>query len=539
MLGLISLGPQGDAEAQERRAEIAPVSASRVLGAAVAEGFSDSPGPRLARIARRGYLDNGDGTYSPLSEFDDNGVPTGLLPPSPMVPLEVLKREYEIPGVLSFDKDTPQSVAQSLYEHKRDQMARADIIRRNSSAIASGMAARFAASMLGAIADPVNLAAMFVPGVREANVARMFGVGAGASALSRAGVRAGAGGTAGAAGMLALEPLNYALMQQERDDWTMAGAAANVLFGTIAGAGLHSGIGALAERVRGLPDWAPARLLNERVQASPPEVQEALSRQAVAAQAEGRPVEAAALLDLEDELRQRTLADAAMHEPFTQRIGDVDVVWPDRAHAELYDVGLRLARGEQVPEETLAALWRHFKGAIEHEQERPFASQEDIRSAAMDYAGEEIGIAEGLARVGEGASFEPLSIVSADARAPYAERAAALAREVRPRTAAEIMRDIEAARVPDQRAAESPPPPSRTGDPPPDPKPDTEPSAVAKNIAELEKEVASLDAQLKAREGETPVLADRLKEFDALVDEEARVDDALFRAAAECIVRTG
>ena len=37
MLGLISRGPQGDMEAQERRAELVPGTAREVLGAALAE----------------------------------------------------------------------------------------------------------------------------------------------------------------------------------------------------------------------------------------------------------------------------------------------------------------------------------------------------------------------------------------------------------------------------------------------------------------------------------------------------------------------
>ncbi len=314
MLGLIGQGPQSDPEVQARRADLIPGSTGDVLGSAVAEAFSDSPGPRMARVLARGYVDRGDGTYEPLNAFDDLGLPTGELPPSPLVPLATLKEQYDIPGVLSFDKDTPQSVAQSLYDHKVAQMRRAQVIGRADNALTQGAAARFIASMIGSIADPVNLAAMFVPGVNETTAARMLAVGVGASTLERVGVRALAGATQGAAGMAALEPLNYALSRQERDDWTMGGALLNVLLGTVAGAGLHSGMGALLERSRGLPDWAPARVASERIQAASPEVQQALGRGAVAAQVEGRPFEASALLDLSENLEAaqqiRRLADA-------------------------------------------------------------------------------------------------------------------------------------------------------------------------------------------------------------------------------------
>lgn len=652
-LGLISLGPQGDAEAQERRAEMVSSSPGEVLGAAVAEGFSDSPGPRMARIARRGYVETGDGNYAPLNAFDDLEQPTGLLPPSPMVPLATLKEQYEIPGVLSFDKDTPQSVAQSLYEHKAAQMRRADVIRRNDSAVASGMAARFVASMIGSIADPVNLAAMFVPGMREASVARMFGVGAGASTLARAGVRAGAGGTAGAAGMLALEPLNYALMGQERDDWTMAGALANVLLGTVAGAGMHSGLGALAERSRGLPDWAPARINSERFQAATPEVQEALARHAIAAQVEGRPVEAAAVLRAAEDLapdpwRGATVVadaegrplrvfhgspsvfeqfdsaflgantDAASNqhghffaaEPataeryasrsdpvasFMDGMGDELAEWDlregvrpadvRRAQAVLAKLGdVKRAVDDAVAETNKTGADAH--AAIEAAVKRVTG---DAKAAKM-FMGilrdseEQVGARIGDMGFPEGANIRPSNIkmenplifdfeggprptsfdellqrAKAEGRDgaifknvhdagpmtdvyvvfdPANIRPSWLADAERLRDARAAMSEMEAAQRPDPRAAEPPPPAGRTPEPPPEPAPRGEPSAAAKDVAELEKQIGALDAQLKMREGDKPVLGDRIKEFDALVDEETKVESALFQAAANCIVRT-
>ena len=314
MLGLIGQGPQSDPEVQARRAELIPSGgAGDIWGAQIAQSFTEAPVSRTARIVASGYAETAPGTYEPLNATLF-GMPTGALPPGPMVPLATLKEQYDIPGVLSFNKDTPQPVAQSLYDHKIAQMRRAQVIGRADNMLTQGMAARFIASMIGSIADPVNLAAMFVPGVNEATAARMLAVSAGASALERAGVRALAGATQGAAGMAALEPLNYALSRQERDDWTMGGALLNVLIGTVAGAGLHSGMGALMERSRGLPAWAPARVASERMQTASPEVQQALGRGAVAAQAEGRPFEASAILDLSENLEAaqqiRRLADA-------------------------------------------------------------------------------------------------------------------------------------------------------------------------------------------------------------------------------------
>lgn len=696
MLGLISLGPQGDAEAQERRAEMVPATTGEVFGGAIAEGFQESVGPRMARIAGRGYRDQGDGNYAPLAPgqtpFDDlsPSLPGQLisafrrafpgeqpLPPSPMVPLDVLKREYEIPGVLSFDKDTPQSVAQSLYEHKRDQLARADAIRRADNMLTQGMAARFVGSMIGSLADPVNIAAMFVPGLRETTVARMMGVGPGASALARAGVRAGAGASAGAAGMIALEPLNAALMAQERDDWTMAGALANVLFGTVAGAGFHSGLGALAERTRGLPEWAPARAFSEQMQNAAPEVQDALVRSTMASTIEGRPVVAADLLELHTALEAagqlRRLADAqARYDAELQAAAgdvrglrdlagrpDVQAAIAERRTAELAALraeaeGLRadMARAQEratigamdpITAERLASVDEELAGVIPAARRRDLNAERRMllegragldRGHGLDYARDEAelrGLRAALERTESRAERAEAAMALATREVEQAaERRAMLARDadtqertalalasareamveanasrvvrqmagamdarlssqearelaravvrghidagdvaaaierwrsdkarITPETIAgpgedastfalrvagrieqdarAAMTNLEAAQRPNPADAVPPPAVTRTGAAPPDPKPPGEIGAVAKDIAEIEKQTADLDALLKVQGDER--LAQRIKDYDALVDEETKIDTALFDAAAACIVR--
>lgn len=651
MLGLISLGPQGDAEAQERRAELVPATAGEVFGGAIAEGFQESVGPRMARVVRRGYADAGDGNYAPLNAFDENDLPTGLLPPSPMVPLDVLKREYEIPGVLSFDKDTPQSVAQSLYEHKRGQMARADAIRRADNMLTQGMAARFVGSMIGSLADPVNIAAMFVPGLRESTVARMMGVGPGASALARAGVRAGAGASAGAAGMIALEPLNAALMAQERDDWTATGALANVLFGTVAGAGFHSGLGALAERSRGLPDWAPARAFSEQMQNAAPEVQEALVRSTMASTIEGRPAEVAPLVDLYaslapdpwrgstvvadaegrparvfhgtpfvfeqfDSAKLGTNTDAASTQyghffsadpataaryasrsdptaGFMDGMADEFAEWDLRDGATPRDV----ARAQEMLGK-LGDIKRAVDDALAEAQKTGADAHSAISAAVgrvtkdaeatkmfmgvLRKSEEEVGAGIGDIEFGEGANIRPSNIklenplvfdfeggprpksfdellqqAKAEGRDgaifknvhdagpattvyvvfdPENIRPSWLSDAERIRDARAAMTNLEAAQRPNPADAMPPPATTRTGAAPPDPKPPGEIGAVAKDIAEIEKQTADMDALLKMQNDE--LLSARIKEYDALVDEETRVDTALFDAAAACIVRT-
>jgi hypothetical protein len=615
MLGLISLGPQGDAEAQERRAELVPGRTGEVLGAALTEGFQESVGPRFARVVERGFTDQGDGTYAPYSRgqaADDMAafspsLPGQLmaafrrafpgeqpLPASPMVPLDVLKREYEIPGVLSFDKDTPQSVAQSLYDHKRAQMVRQDAIRRADNLLTQGMAARFAASMVGSLADPVNIAAMFVPGLNEAAVARMAGVAAGAGAAARAGVRAGAGASQGAAGQIALEPLNYLLMGQERDDWTMAGALANVLFGTVAGAGFHSGLGALGERVRGLPDWAPARAVNERIQNAPPEVQQALARSAVAATVEGRPVDVAPLLDLYTVLERER--DALRGEIAALPANGLDEVTVGRLQAidaELEGRGVTAKRRAELEAEKAMVLEGVDQAVLDLEMARTEAQRQGLgaelgrveerlagvesrldaatrpddapasREALATEPTTEAGVqrAEAVARgldelaeildrpwtpeadnarlrverdlrdsAGKDGGLQPAQMAALRQRVEDWRQGALAAP-----TARQALDAATASRV-NPADAEPPAPLTRTGAAPPDPRPPDEPGAVAKDIAEIERQTSELDALIKMQGDER--LDARIKEFDALVDEEVKVDRALFEAAAACIVRT-
>lgn len=676
MLGLISGGPQSDPEVQARRGELTTVSTGDVLGAATAQGFAESPGPRLARTFSRGYVDQGDGTYTALNAEDELGLPTGQLPPSPMVPVDVLKREYDIPGVLSFDKDTPQSVAQSLYDYKRAQMIRADTISRAGNMLTQGMAARFVASMLGSLADPINLAAMFVPGINEASIARMTGVAAGAGAGARAAVRAGAGASAGAAGMAALEPLNYLLSQQDRDDWTMTGALANVLLGTAAGAGIHSGLGALTERARGLPDWAPARVATERLQAASPEVQEAVARHAVAATAEGRPIEVSALLDLSENLEAvqqlRRLAEAqtrieadaardlalvrtqrdqagrpntpearaaALDETANRLRGEAEILTADmtrvreRATVSAMDAETA-ARLEAVDAELGGTIPAARRRALDAERTMLMEGRADIADdltagrdaaelqglqvaldraetgadraeAAMALAAKEAEVVREQraalaekADAGERAAMSRLearqAVVDQNAARAMRQVAAALDSQLSPAQARELGRAVargqatladaieaiqrwkadmagitpeslrgeltngellavaerEAGRLEqnarqsfdhianpptDPTAGQPPPPASRTGLAPPDPKPPSEPGAAARNLAEQEKAIAAQDTLIRLSKNEA--LAERVKAADARIDEEAKMDAAVFETVANCLVR--
>ena len=165
---------------------------------------------------------------------------------SPMLEAKDANDRYGIPGVLKFDGPTPESVAQSLNEHHRSELATDDIRRRRDAGVGGGLlgtAAEFAGSFL----DPLNVAAGFVPGVGEARMAAWLAK-AGGSTLARAGVRAGVGAIRGVVGGAPLVALDYGLSRQDQDDVSAADELLNL--GMIAGIGAvtHVGGGMLADR---------------------------------------------------------------------------------------------------------------------------------------------------------------------------------------------------------------------------------------------------------------------------------------------------
>ena len=87
----------------------------------------------------------------------------------------------------------------------------------------------------------------------------------------------------------------------------------------------------------------------------------------------------------------------------------------------------------------------------------------------------------------------------------------------------------------DPAAGQPPPPASRTGLAPPDPKPPSEPGAAARNLAEQEKAIAAQDTLIRLSKNEA--LAERVKAADARIDEEAKMDAAVFETVANCLVR--
>lgn len=217
--------------------------------------------------------------------------PTDILPPQPAVDAKTLNERYGIPGQLQFDQPAPESVAESLYAAKREDLMRQDAAQRTPGDFWS-QAARLGASFAVGALDPVNVAASFMPAVGEARMAGWLGL-AGEGIASRMLARGAAGAVQGAVGQAALEPLQFARASSLQEDYSGVDVLNDLAFGAALGGGLHAVAGgvadALGHRFAASPDG--------RLAATDPDTREAALRVATAQLADGRPVEVQPVFD--------------------------------------------------------------------------------------------------------------------------------------------------------------------------------------------------------------------------------------------------
>lgn len=152
------------------------------------------------------------------------------------------------------DDGISQSALGILIERRKDQAAR-DLLfsRREGSPAAIGS---FAAQLAGALMDPVNAAAGYIPvlsGTRYAAALERA-----ASAGGRMAMRAGVGAAEGVVGASIVEAPISALRRDLQDEYTLYDSLANIAFGTFASAGLRA-TGGLA-----VDAWARMRSLRAR-----------------------------------------------------------------------------------------------------------------------------------------------------------------------------------------------------------------------------------------------------------------------------------
>ena len=143
-----------------------------------------------------------------------------------------------------------------LIESRRAEAIRNNVLSRRTTGTL-GELALIGQSIAVSALDPLNVAASFIPVVREARFARwVTRFGAGRARLARGAIE----GTVGAA---VVEPIVLAAANAEQSDYNLVDSVLNITFGGVLGGGLHLGAGAAADavrRARGLPT------LSERVE---------------------------------------------------------------------------------------------------------------------------------------------------------------------------------------------------------------------------------------------------------------------------------
>ncbi len=221
----ISFGLDTDKYAKERGFDKYQTTIGEVLGETAKDAWKYNPVSSLIR----------------LSELETNrSENTG----EPLIDRQELNDKYGKFN-LFFDEDEKQSTVDIIVERKKAEINRQSIIQRGPEGRLSNLylptLAKFGTAMVTSIADPINLAMMFVPYVGQARFA---------SLVARYGftkARFAKGAIEGTIGIGAVEPLVYTAAQREQSDYGLVDSFIAVSFGTILGGGLHVGIGKLKD----------------------------------------------------------------------------------------------------------------------------------------------------------------------------------------------------------------------------------------------------------------------------------------------------
>lgn len=216
-----------------------------------------------------------DGRLGGLA-FDRPVLPVEEEDRLPVVDPEKLNEEYGDLGI-SFDRPVSREYAEIRAKQKREEIIRQDIIARGPKGIIPG-SARFGTMLAGAAIDPLNVAAAFIPVVREARYAGMV------ARFGTTRARLVRGMTEGVIGNAAIEPVIYGLAKRQQMDYTLADAAINIGLGGILGGGLHLGAGKIS-------DFVASRS---------PQVRETALRSSVSQMAQGRRVDVEPVFRLDE-----------------------------------------------------------------------------------------------------------------------------------------------------------------------------------------------------------------------------------------------
>lgn len=181
---------------------------------------------------------------------------------------------------LNFSNPIRQDAFNIRLDARKRELKRQSIVARGENTFSSG-AANVSGGLVGALADPANIAASFIPIVREARFATM------AAKLGGVGrARLASGAITGAAGATMIEPFTLLLTERAQADYDMYDSLMNIAFGGVIGGGLHFTGGYLKDRITGRATLG----VPDRIESSSIQTKETAMRTALADTMEGRPV---------------------------------------------------------------------------------------------------------------------------------------------------------------------------------------------------------------------------------------------------------
>ena len=198
---------------------------------------------------------------------------------------DFLNKEYGDLG-LFFEEDTRAGLVNYLVERKKLENERAEVISRGPK----GKLARsffFLESLGTSFLDPINIAASFVPIVRETRFANM---------VAKSGknvARMKKGFVEGFVGNTAVEPLVYGVARSEQANYDIYDSFANIAVGGFIGSAAHVAFGRIGDFIsekRGKPN------IYQKLAAISPENQQALLRYSVGKVLKGEKVDTGNLI---------------------------------------------------------------------------------------------------------------------------------------------------------------------------------------------------------------------------------------------------
>ena len=296
MVGFYSGDPVESPGVNAEGTNAVPATTGQVIGATATEAFEGGATPRLLRQAEQVDL-------PPVSSIRDPRMPQSFAGEStapsdtpvqdaPKLSPDDANAQFGIKGPtpetsLTFKSPIPQAAAEDLYNHQRAENLRLDTLSRAQPGVLTSAPAQALYGLVGGTLDPSNLALAFIPGLGEANEARIA-ASVGGGFVGRTAARAASGAVAGGAGMAALEPLNYGLDQAEGKEWSMGQAMRDIAWGTALGGGLHVMGGAVSDA---LGRTVPTQPIPAAVDRLDPQARVTLVQGAIAQAMDDRPVD--------------------------------------------------------------------------------------------------------------------------------------------------------------------------------------------------------------------------------------------------------